>query len=124
MKNFWIKPKLPSEEKLKKFKDIIFGTLGRIHSISEKEIKHFIERVLAGFTKEQIYELENSPYKYSNEIKKKIINLQEKYLEEEFFKERWASFKLFLKCYFLQVFSFLSCPKKDTFAFDHIYNFF
>lgn len=78
--------KLPSEDKLKKFKDIIFGTLGRIDSISEKEIKDYIERVLAGFTKEQIYELENSPYKYANEIKKKIINLQEKYLEEEFFK--------------------------------------
>jgi type III restriction enzyme len=76
--------KLPGEEKLKSFKNIVYKSLGRIDTISDKEIKDYIEKVLKNLSKEQLYDLENSPYKYSSAIKKKILDLQETFMEREF----------------------------------------
>lgn len=46
------------------------------------------------------------------------------YFDEQYIKEEKDSFNLYSKFYFPQVLSFLSYPKKDTFAFEQIYNYF
>ena len=44
------------------------------------------------------------------------------YFDEQYIKEEKDSFNLYSKFYFPQVLSFLTYPKKDTFAFEQIYN--
>ncbi|MFA5570066.1 MAG: serine/threonine-protein kinase [Sphaerochaetaceae bacterium] len=46
------------------------------------------------------------------------------YFDEEYIKEEKDAFNLFSRYYFPQVLSFLSYPKKDTFVFNQIYNYF
>lgn len=46
------------------------------------------------------------------------------YFDEQYIKEEKDSFNLYSKFYFPQVLSFLSYPKKDTFAFEQLYNYF
>lgn len=46
------------------------------------------------------------------------------YFDEQYIKEEKDSFNLYAKFYFPQVLSFLTYPKKDTFAFEQIYNYF
>lgn len=46
------------------------------------------------------------------------------YFDEQYIKEEKDSFNLYSKFYFPQVLSFLTYPKKDTFAFEQIYNYF
>lgn len=46
------------------------------------------------------------------------------YFDEQYIKEEKDSFNLYSKFYFSQVLSFLTYPKKDTFAFEQIYNYF
>ena len=46
------------------------------------------------------------------------------YFDEQYIKEEKESYNLYSRFYFPQVLSFLSFPKKDTFAFEKIYNYF
>ena len=46
------------------------------------------------------------------------------YFDEQYIKEEKDSFNLYSKFYFPQVLSFLTYPKKDTFAFEQIYSYF
>lgn len=46
------------------------------------------------------------------------------YFDEQYIKEEKDAFNIYSKYYFPQVLSFLSYPKKDTFAFEQIYNYF
>lgn len=46
------------------------------------------------------------------------------YFDEQYIKEEKDSFNMYSKFYFPQVMSFLSYPKKDTFAFAELYNYF
>ncbi len=46
------------------------------------------------------------------------------YFDEQYIKEEKDSFNLYSKFYFPQVLSFLTYPKKDTFAFEQIYTYF
>ena len=46
------------------------------------------------------------------------------YFDEQYIKEEKESYNLYSKFYFPQVMSFLSYPKKDTFEFVKIYNYF
>lgn len=46
------------------------------------------------------------------------------YFDEQYIKEEKDSFNLYSKFYFPQVLSFLTYPKKDTFAFGQLYNYF
>ncbi len=46
------------------------------------------------------------------------------YFDEEYIKIERDAFNIYSKFYFPQVLSFLSYPKKDTFAFEQIYNYF
>ena len=46
------------------------------------------------------------------------------YFDEQYIKEEKDSFNLYSKFYFPQVLSILTYPKKDTFAFEQIYNYF
>ncbi len=46
------------------------------------------------------------------------------YFDEQYIKEEKDLFNLYSKFYFPQVLSFLTYPKKDTFAFEQIYNYF
>ena len=46
------------------------------------------------------------------------------YFDEQYIKEEKDSFNLYSKFYFPQVLSFLTYPKKDTFAFEQLYNYF
>lgn len=46
------------------------------------------------------------------------------YFDEQYIKEEKDSFNLYSKFYFPQVLSFLTYPKKDTFVFEQIYNYF
>lgn len=46
------------------------------------------------------------------------------YFDEQYIKEEKDSFNLYSKFYFPQVLSFLTYPKRDTFAFEQIYNYF
>lgn len=46
------------------------------------------------------------------------------YFDEQYIKEEKDAFNLYSKFYFPQLLSFLSYPKKDTFAFEQIYNYF
>ena len=46
------------------------------------------------------------------------------YFDEQYIKEEKESFNLYSKFYFPQTLSFLSYPKKDTFAFEQLYNYF
>lgn len=46
------------------------------------------------------------------------------YFDELYIKEEKDAYNLYSKFYFPQVLSFLSYPKKDTFAFEQLYNYF
>ncbi len=46
------------------------------------------------------------------------------YFDEQYIKEEKDTFNLYSKFYFPQVISFLTYPKKDTFAFEQIYNYY
>ena len=46
------------------------------------------------------------------------------YFDEQYIKEEKDAFNLYSKFYFPQVMSFLTYPKKDTFAFEQIYKYF
>ncbi len=46
------------------------------------------------------------------------------YFDEQYIKEEKDTFNLYSKFYFPQVLSFLTYPKKDTFAFEQLYNYF
>lgn len=46
------------------------------------------------------------------------------YFDEQYIKEERDTFNLYSKFYFPQVLSFLAYPKKDTFAFEQLYNYF
>lgn len=46
------------------------------------------------------------------------------YFDEQYIKEEKESYNIYSKFYFPQVMSFLSYPKKDTFAFTALYNYF
>lgn len=46
------------------------------------------------------------------------------YFDEQYIKEEKDSYNLYSKFYFPQVLSFLTYPKKDTFAFEQIYEYF
>lgn len=46
------------------------------------------------------------------------------YFDEQYIKEEKDAFNLYAKFYFPQVLSFLSYPKKDTFAFEQLYTYF
>lgn len=46
------------------------------------------------------------------------------YFDEQYIKEERDTFNLYSKFYFPQVLSFLTYPKKDTFAFEQLYNYF
>ena len=46
------------------------------------------------------------------------------YFDEQYIKEEKDAFNLYSKFYFPQVLSFLSYPKKDTFAFQQLYDYF
>ena len=46
------------------------------------------------------------------------------YFDEEYIKTEKESYNLYSKFYFPQVLSFLTYPKKETFAFEPIYNYF
>ena len=46
------------------------------------------------------------------------------YFDEQYIKEEKDSFNLYSKYYFPQLLSFLTYPKKDTFAFKQVYDYF
>lgn len=46
------------------------------------------------------------------------------YFDEQYIKEEKDAYNIYSKFYFPQVLSFLSYPKKDTFVFEQIYNYF
>lgn len=46
------------------------------------------------------------------------------YFDEQYIKEEKDAFNMYSKFYFPQVLSFLTYPKKDTFAFEQVYNYF
>ncbi|MCM1135556.1 MAG: serine/threonine protein kinase [Clostridium sp.] len=46
------------------------------------------------------------------------------YFDEQYIKEEKDSFNLYSKFYFPQVLSFLTYPKKDTFVFEQLYDYF
>lgn len=46
------------------------------------------------------------------------------YFDEQYIKEEKETFNLYSKFYFPQVLSFLSYPKKDTFVFQQLYDYF
>jgi type III restriction enzyme len=77
--------KLPDEEKLRNFREILSRQLGKVDSIEELELKTYIEKVLKNLKGDQIKDLENSPFKYSFAIKKKILSLQDEFMELEFY---------------------------------------
>lgn len=80
---------MPEESKLKNCKSIIFNIINKMNkmdTIDGRELKSYIDRVVDNMTKDQIDNLENFAHSYAKKIKKKIINLQEQYLEEQFEK--------------------------------------
>lgn len=80
---------MPEDSKLKNCKSIIFNIINkmnRMDTIDGRELKSYIDRVVDNMTKDQIDNLENFAHSYAKKIKKKIIDLQDKYLEEQFDK--------------------------------------
>ncbi|ACK60199.1 TPA: DEAD/DEAH box helicase family protein [Bacillus cereus] len=78
--------KLPLESKIKNCKEIIYKQLNKIDTVDARDLRAYIDRVVENMTRDQIENLENYVHSYADKIKKKIIGLQEDYLEEQFDK--------------------------------------
>lgn len=76
--------KMPQENKVRDCKAAIYKQISRIDTVSDKELKEYIDRVVDNMTKDQIDNLENYLHQYAYKIKKQILKLQEQFLEEQF----------------------------------------
>ncbi|WBL27534.1 DEAD/DEAH box helicase [Bacillus safensis] len=76
--------KLPMESKIKNCKEIIYKQINKIDTVDDRDLRAYIDRVVENMTKDQVDNLENFVHSYAEKIKKKVIKLQEKYLEEHF----------------------------------------
>lgn len=76
----------PHESKIKECKDIIYRQIKKIDTVDDKELRSYVDRVVDNMKKDQIENLESSLYSYVQKIKKKILALQDEYLEEQFDK--------------------------------------
>lgn len=76
----------PHESKLKECKDIIYRQIRKIDTVDDRELRGYVDRVVDNMTKDQIENLESALYSYVLKIRKKVLALQEEYLEEQFDK--------------------------------------
>lgn len=67
----WFNSK-PSEKRLSTCKDLIKRKLSKMNCINDKELDEYIERIIASLTEDQLSELEQSPYLYSEKIQEKV----------------------------------------------------
>ncbi|SLK01689.1 MULTISPECIES: DEAD/DEAH box helicase [unclassified Paenibacillus] len=76
--------KLPQESKIRNCKEMIYKQLSKIDTLIDKELRDYINRVVDNMTVDQINNLENSVHSYAEKIKRKILALQNTYLEDQF----------------------------------------
>lgn len=78
----------PSKKRLMWCKDIIKNKVSSLNGVNDKELTHYIERIVGNLSADQISELEQSPYPYAKKIKEKIESLLSEHQRVIF--EKWA----------------------------------
>lgn len=76
----------PEEVQIKQLTELIFNNIRKIDALADRDIKDYIKRVIGSFNNDQIAELKENPYRYSEIIKKKIVDLMNEYAEAEFYR--------------------------------------
>jgi type III restriction enzyme len=76
----------PEEVQIKQLTELIFNNIRKIDALADRDIKDYIKRVIGSFNNDQIGELKENPYRYSEIIKKKIVDLMDEYAEAEFYR--------------------------------------
>lgn len=74
----------PTEQRINICKDLILGRLSRINSVSDRELKDYVGRVVDGLSPELLDDLQQSPFIYGDKIKKKVESLLAVHAEERF----------------------------------------
>jgi type III restriction enzyme len=75
---------LPPEKKIAQCKETIVALLTKDDALSQSGLVEYVGRIIAGFTSEQLEDLQQSPYNYYPKIKKKIENLRAEHTESMF----------------------------------------
>ena len=77
----------PPEKKLDRITDTIMQLIGNMYPIPDNEIRLYAERVVRGFSEEQIIDFADNEATYTYKIKRKIQRLAKEYQEREFFSK-------------------------------------
>lgn len=78
--------KLPQESKVRNCKEMIYRQINKIDTVDDRDLRNYIDRIVENMTKDHIDNLENSVHYFADKIKKKILSLQDEYLEKQFEK--------------------------------------
>ena len=77
---------LPSENRVRQCKDMIFKQLNKLNEVSGADLKMYVDRIIDDLTRDQISAMEKSPLGYANKIKNKIESLLNDHYREIFKK--------------------------------------
>jgi type III restriction enzyme len=67
----------PPAKRIEYCKRLILGRLSKNNAINDKDLEDYINRIVSGFSSEQLEDLQQSPHKYLLKIKTKIESLLE-----------------------------------------------
>lgn len=82
----WFDSRSP-EQRVKYCKDAILKQLNKNDALYGRELSEYVDRVISGLSTEQIEDLQQSPYRYGDKIKKKIDALMADHAQKNF--ELW-----------------------------------
>lgn len=79
----WFDSRSP-EQRIKYCKDIILKQLNKDNTLYGRDLSEYVGRVIDGLRPEQVDDLQQSPYRYGDKIKKKIESLMGTHAEDTF----------------------------------------
>lgn len=74
----------PKDSQIRQVAGIIVGKLGDMTPISDQDLKKYVSRIFENLTSEQIRDIINNDYPYTNKIKEKIKSLTDSFAKEQF----------------------------------------
>ncbi len=72
------------ENAVKSVATLVLTNLRSFDHLNERDLKNYVTRILENLTTDQIADLKNNPFKYSNKIETKIKQLQESHQMKKF----------------------------------------
>ncbi|MCL2136815.1 MAG: DEAD/DEAH box helicase family protein [Coriobacteriia bacterium] len=82
----WFESKAP-EKRIQDCKDMIVSRLSKNNAVNDRDLRDYVERIVTGFSPEQLDDLQQSPYPYALKIEQKVNRLLTEHRKSNF--ELW-----------------------------------